>query len=374
MSQPIEPGLSAEAAGLTKLSDWDDAHAPTSPSRRLERIRALAPAFKQDFLRPGPAVAVRTLPVARAPYLVSYAFNRACTLPFKYLLFQNRALLVQFRQRGELKNLLFNPTIPERSATAPFFAQVAKRFHMPAAVQRAIVREGPPLPEQLAACGVPAERIDYLAFDHQHVQDLRPYLGTASQPSMYPNAKVLVQRADWEASVQPHPLQKTWWVPNSAEGVLTGNLVVLDGDHQLGDGVAMLYTPGHTWGNQSLFFRAPDSGCYTVSENGICMDAYAPLHSKIPGLAAHARASGEEVILNGNTLEGALDQYNSMVKERLLADAFKADPNFVQHYSSSELLHSAMAPGLRPTRSIGEVNEGVLVTAAQPASVRAAQA
>jgi hypothetical protein len=374
MSQPIEPGMNPEAAGLTKLRDWEDAHRPTSSSRRLERIRALAPAFKQDFLRAGPATAVRTLPVARAPYLVSYAFNRACTLPFKYLLFQNRALLVQFKQRGELKNLLFNPTIPERSATAPFFAQVAKRFHMPGPVQRAIVREGPPLPEQLSKLGVRAEQIDYLAFDHQHVQDLRPYLGTANQPSMYPNARVLVQRADWEASVQPHPLQKTWWVAQSTEGASTANLVVLDGDYQLGDGVALLYTPGHTWGNQSLFFRAPDSGCYTVSENGICMDAYAPLHSKISGLTAHARASGEEVIMNANTLEGALDQYNSMIKERLLADPYKADPNFVQHYSSSELVHTAMAPGLRPTHSIGEVNEGELSSAAQPEQARTAQA
>ena len=49
-----------------------------------------------------------------------------------------------------------------------------------------------------------------------------------------------------------------------------------------------------------------------------------------------------------------------MVKERLLADPYGPDPRFVQHFSSSELLHSALAPGLRPTRSITAVNEGQL--------------
>ncbi|MBS2028330.1 MAG: hypothetical protein JST54_10535 [Deltaproteobacteria bacterium] len=356
-------GITPPAAGLTRHDDWDDVAKAPGHAKRLERIRALAPAFKQDFLKAGPAVAVRTLPVARAPYLVTYGFNRACSLPYPYLLFQNRAVVIQFRQRGQLKTLLFNPTIPERSATAPFFAAVQKKLRAPKAVERAIVKEGPPLPLQLEALGLRADQIDYLAFDHQHVQDLRPYLGTSSAPSLYPNAKVLVQRPDWEASVQPHPLQRTWWVENSAEGARTENLVVLDGDYSLGDGVAIMATPGHTWGNQSLLFRAPESGCYTVSENGICADAYAPLRSKIPGLAAHARASGEEVVLNGNTLEGALDQYNSMVKEKLLADPMKADGEFVQHFSSSELVHTALAPGLKPTQSIGAVNEGELLLA-----------
>ena len=359
----MTPGITPQNAGLTRHDEWDDVAKAPGHAKRLERIRAIAPGFKKDFLQTGPAVAVRTLPVARAPYLVTYGFNRACSLPYPYLLFQNRAMVIQFRQRGALKTLLFNPTIPERSATAPFFAAVAKKLRAPKAVQRAIVKEGAPIPQQLESLGLRADQIDYLAFDHQHVQDLRPYLGTSSTPSMYPNAKVLVQRPDWEASVQPHPLQRTWWVENSAEGALTQNLVVLDGDYSLGDGVALMATPGHTWGNQSLLFRAPDSGCYTVSENGICADAYAPQRSKIPGLKAHARASGEEVILNGNTLEGSLDQYNSMVKEKLLADPMKADGEFVQHFSSSELVHTALAPGLKPTHTIGEISEGQLAQA-----------
>jgi hypothetical protein len=191
-----------------------------------------------------------------------------------------------------------------------------------------------------------------------HVQDLRPYLGTATEAALYPRASFLIQRADWEATCHQHPLQQRWFVPDGAKNVLTERLVVLDGDVRLGEGCALLFTPGHTWGNQSLLFRAPQSGCYTVSENGVCMDAYAPEHSRIRGLKDHVRVTGDEVILNGNTLEGTLDQYNSMVKEKLLADRYIKDECFVQHFSSSELVHSPIAPGLKPTHSITEVNEG----------------
>jgi hypothetical protein len=298
---------------------------------------------------------------------VTYAFNRACTLPYPYLLFQNRALVVQFRQRGATKILLMNPTIPDRSARAPFFADLARSMPFSKFVQRRFL-ESQPVHVQLERIGLRADDIDYVAFDHQHVQDLRPYLGAPGTPKLYPNAKYLVQRHDWDASVDLHPLQKPWFVADSAERVSSEDLVLLDGDYQLGDGVALLATPGHTYGNQSLMFRAPESGSYTVSENGICMDSYAPEASRIAGLRAHARRSGDEVVLNGNTLENALDQYNSMVKERLLADPWPRDPRFVQHFSSSELIPSIAAPGLRATHEIAAVNEGSFQSAKRAAT------
>ena len=352
--------LRPEEVGLRALLEWSDAYRSTNARKRLEAIRSIAPAFKRDFVRSRSALAVRTLDVSKAPYPVTYAFNRACALPYPYLLFQNRALVVQFEQAGTPKLLLMNPTIPDRSARAPFFADLAKRMPFTDLIRERFL-QSPPVDVQLRDHGLSTNDIDYVAFDHQHVQDLRPYLGTRSTPPLYPRAKYLVQRADWEASIDLHPMQRPWWIADSVEGVRDDSLVVLDGDYQLGDGVAILATPGHTYGNQSLLFRAPESGCYTVSENGICTDAYSPRHSAIPGLAAHSRHSGDEVILNGNTLENSLDQYNSMVKERLLADVVTRDPRFVQHFASSELIHSVLAPGLRPTLTIAAVNEGTFV-------------
>ncbi len=357
--------LTPEQAGLKPLPIWQECHTTENATIRLERVRRVAPEFKKAFLKGKSALAVRSLPTSIAPYPVTYGFNRVCRLPYKFLLFSNKATLVQFLQNGEPKLLLFNPTIPERSAQAPFFANLSDKLPFAKTV-RNLVLESPPLPDQLRRIGVEPETIDYVAFDHQHVQDMRPFLGTDSLAPLYPNAKFLVQRADYESSLHQHPLQRPWFVPEAGEAVNTDRLVLLEGDVQLGDGCALMFTPGHTWGNMSLLFRAPETGCYTVSENGICMDAYTPEHSRIPGLAAHARRTGEEVILNGNTLEGSLDQYNSMVKEKLLADAYGPDKRFVQHFSSSELIHSPIAPGLRPTHAIKGVNEGVIVPRKAP--------
>jgi hypothetical protein len=55
-----------------------------------------------------------------------------------------------------------------------------------------------------------------------------------------------------------------------------------------------------------------------------------------------------------------------MIKEQLCADAYGPDPRFVQHFSSSELIHAPIAPGLRPTHSISAVNEGALLQAKVP--------
>ena len=351
--------LTPQDAGLTPLDIWKDAATPRNASLRLARIRDIAPVFKQQFVAGKPVIAVRTLPVSKAPYPITYAFNRTCKSRFKYLLFQNRALLIQFWQNGCAKTLLMNPTIPERSAAAPFFARLAGSLPFKDKITSFLVNT--PVIEQIGEYSYKPEDIDYVAFDHQHVQDLRPFLGSGSTPGLYPNAKYLVQRDDWEASVDLHPLQKTWWVADSADRVNTDNLVLLEGDVQLGDGCALLATPGHTYGNQSLLFRGPVTGCYTVSENGICMDSYSPLVSKINGLAAHAQLTGEEVILNGNTLENSLDQYNSMIKEKLMADVYAPDPRFVQHFASSELIHSPLAPGLKPTHVLEAVNEGSFV-------------
>lgn len=355
-------------AGLKPLEIWADAYKLANAKQRLDRIRSIAPQFKRDFVAERPAIAVRTLKTSLAPYPVTYAFSRACKLPYPFLLFQNRCMVVQFYQGGAPKILLFNPTIPDRSAAAPFFARLAGKLPFEKVV-RQYVMEAKPIPEQLLPLGIRAEDVDYVAFDHQHVQDLRPFLGTQSENPLYPNARYLVQRNDWEASVDLHPMQDSWWIRDSADHVDTARLVLLDGDYQLGEGCAMLATPGHTYGNQTLLFRAQHTGCYTVSENGVCVDSYSPEHSRIRGLAEHARTTGEEVILNGNTLENSLDQYNSMVKEKLCADVCAKDPRFVQHFSSSEMVHAPIAPGLKPTYSIREVNEGALLRDAQTAKI-----
>jgi hypothetical protein len=126
---------------------------------------------------------------------------------------------------------------------------------------------------------------------------------------------------------------------------------------QLGEGVALLHTPGHTEGNHSFVVRT-EAGILVTSENGVGADAYAPLSSAIPGVRRHARETGAEVILNGNTLEGSVDQYLSMIQEREVAGPCPQDPAFYNVVPSSELSAYWAFPGIRPTFSFGELRFG----------------
>ena len=73
------------------------------------------------------------------------------------------------------------------------------------------------------------------------------------------------------------------------------------------------------------------------AKNGIGPDSYAPHLSEIPGLRRYVSETGMEVVLNGNTLEGGLDQYVSMVLEKTLAGLSPQHTGFYNVVSSSEL-------------------------------------
>ncbi len=114
----------------------------------------------------------------------------------------------------------------------------------------------------------------------------------------------------------------------------------------------------------SLVVVTPD-GPFVVSENGVACESYSPLQSQIPGVRSYAERMGYEVVLNGNTRENSLDQYSSMVVEKIVAGPAKDDPTFVAFCPSSELTASILAPGLKPTFSFRPPEVGTLIPTAK---------
>ncbi len=164
--------------------------------------------------------------------------------------------------------------------------------------------------------------------------------------------------------------QRAWFVAEGRTGVDESRVVFTEEDLMLGDGVALVRTPGHTSGNQTLFFRGP-SGVWGCSENGTCVDAWSPLDSKVAGLRRHARTFGVDLIPNSNTPEYAADQWTSMMLERTLVDRVPHAPSFVQMFPSSEVTPSALSPGLSPTYLHREIAFGEIARAARVAEGRA---
>ena len=280
---------------------------------------------------------------------------------------RNRMHLVQVRAGGRVVTILVNPTDPQRSSAAPYFARLEERYGSLA--KKLLGKFHSTIEQALTAWGVSPAAIDYVTFDHLHVQDVRGLLAPGPGGRAYlPNAKLLAQKAELDTLANIHPLQVEWYIPECLSGVPADRIVALDGDYTIGGGFAIVRTPGHTWGNHTLVV-VTDRGAWTISENGICVDAYAPGVSDIRGVASHARESGVEVILNANTREGSLDQYTSMVLEKTLADGVPDRPEIPQHFSSSELVPHVLAPGLRPTYTHGAITHGEIASSARTSAV-----
>jgi glyoxylase-like metal-dependent hydrolase (beta-lactamase superfamily II) len=331
------------------LTQLREAWRSNTPSVRLQALRKNTPYLRGHMLGEGGILGVKTFDLVTVPYPSSMGFSGAALSPAPYLLFTNRVNIIQFLDHdGDKKTILFNPTNYEASARTPFFYRLSQRYG-DFLSNKVMTKRHNTVLGALQSLGISPEEVDYIAYDHQHTQDLRGVLGTEQQVGWFPKAKLLIQRVEWETTQNLHPLQSDWYIAEGTQGISSDRVVLLDGDVSLGKGVALISTPGHTYGNQTLAVCLSGTMIFTVSENGVAADSYAPLRSKIPGLTTHARNTGQEVILNGNTREATLDQYNSMIIEKILAGPSPVDPDICNHIPSSELTASPLAPMLSPT-------------------------
>ncbi|MGH7893413.1 MAG: N-acyl homoserine lactonase family protein [Candidatus Binatia bacterium] len=109
-------------------------------------------------------------------------------------------------------------------------------------------RPGEEVAGRLAARGVAIDRVDYVVLSHLHF-DHAGGLGTI------PNARLVVQRREWEAGGDPDLAAQLSFARHDFDH--GHDLLLVDGEHDLfGDGrVVCVPTHGHTPGHQSLRVR-----------------------------------------------------------------------------------------------------------------------
>ncbi len=350
------PSIAPPPAGTLRITELDEAW-KTPPSRgQLRAVRTSAERLKERFTRGPRAIAVRTLPLGTLPCAATRAFDGASLGTLPWCLLTVRAMLVQFFQGGDIKNLLFGATDLERAFAAPELTRGGMR--MAHSLARVGASRFEPLESQLRALGLAADDIDFLAFADFQMQDVRGALGDGTKSAQFRNAVLLAPRAEWEDWADMPPLARGSYVARGREGVDTTRVLPTTSDLLLGDGVMLLRTPGRTAGHQSLFVHT-DSGVWGVSANGVCADSWSPLESKNARLKNYARTADVEVVTSGGG-ENSRAQYTSMVLERSLADRVPRAPGFVQMFPWAELTASAFAPGLTPTLLHRAVHSGTL--------------
>ena len=114
------------------------------------------------------------------------------------------------------------------------------------------------LPGELAAAGVGLDEVDLVVLTHLHLDHIGWNLaedGGSPRP-LFPRARYLVQRSDWEAFAgRPEEAREAFdrcVRPLQDLGVAE----LLDGDRTLDPRLTVLHTPGHTPGSQSLLVRS----------------------------------------------------------------------------------------------------------------------
>ncbi len=363
---------SPEKLGLKPFDEFTEANRTWPRGDRPAAIREAAAEFRARFARPDNRVrGVRTVDIASAAYPVKFAFGGAARAVNPYINILNRLVVVQYEDfDGDLRTLVYEPTVTEGPAEAPFYEQLLSRYgeFLSYKVFATFYND---VPEALAKAGVRPEEVDFISFDHLHVQDVRFVLGSTEPPPghsaplapLFPNAKLITQRKEWDTFRSLHPMQWAWYVADGVKGIPDDNVLLLDGDVELGKGVSLVWTPGHTDGNHTLCINTED-GVWVSSENGVAADNWHPHLSKIPGVRKFAEFFNREVVLNSNTLEDSIDQYDSMLKEKALADSNPRDPRFANVFPSSELTSWRRQWPIVPTLSYGGMNYGTVVSGA----------
>jgi glyoxylase-like metal-dependent hydrolase (beta-lactamase superfamily II) len=356
--------IDARVPWIRKLAQLGEARAVGTPGPRIEALRGAGRRLG-DELRAAPrARGVKTLDMATLPYPTRFAFNGVVPLPWPMITMVHRSLLVSLDTEEGVKHVLFNPTDVEAARATPFFAKLeAKVKKVAPFAEKFLTKRYPTIEEQLAGAGLRPDDIDVIAYDHFHTQDLRRVLGVGNgSAGRFPRALLLAPRREWLDWDGLHPMQRMWFVEDGKRGVPADRVILTDGDLALGESAALLQTPGHTTGNQTLFVHGAD-GVFGCSENGCSADNWSPLHSTIVGLRRYAESYESEVVLNSNTPELGGEQYTSMVLERSVVDPVPGRPEFAQMFPSSEVIASAMAPGIRPAMIFRHRNSGLFATA-----------
>lgn len=347
-----------EATGIKRIDYFDKVRDSSFPQTRLAEARKAALKLREEMITGKQARYYRTVSLIRVPYPTKFGLLNAARVATPLMHILNRLFVVRFDTPEGLKTLLFSPSDIEANRETPFFKNLSERAGpFSEVVDRFLAPVMSTVEEALDTIGLSPEDIDYISYDHLHTQDLRKWLGADGKPGYFPNAKLLVMDQEWSSTQSLLPPQAYWYCPNGIKGVPEDKVIMLDSSVMLGDGVALVQTPGHTEGNHSLVVNTPD-GLLVTSENGVSADNYSPLVSRIPGVRQYALQTDMEVILNGNTLEGGLDQYVSMVMEKTLAGPARQNPEFFNVVPSSEMTHYWGFPGLRPSFSFGEIVHG----------------
>ncbi|MFP4034169.1 MAG: N-acyl homoserine lactonase family protein [Desulfovermiculus sp.] len=104
------------------------------------------------------------------------------------------------------------------------------------------------LRQALETVGTSPEEIDVLVMTHLHFD----HCGVVH---LFENARIVVQKTEWETAFNPVPVARAVYEQSLFASLESMDLVLIDGEREIADGITTIMLPGHTQGMQGLYVR-----------------------------------------------------------------------------------------------------------------------
>ncbi len=93
--------------------------------------------------------------------------------------------------------------------------------------------------------GTSPEEIDILILTHLHFDH-------TACARLFKNSRIYVQKREWETAFNPIPSSRPHYDSTLFGPLENMDLILVEGDHEISDGIKLLYLPGHTQGLQGV--------------------------------------------------------------------------------------------------------------------------
>ncbi len=125
--------------------------------------------------------------------------------------------------------------------------------------------------DELAAIGVAPEDVDIVINTHLHADhsgwNTRRTSDGASWTPTFPRARYLIQRAEWEAAINPNERTRaTYLTENMRPLEESGQLELLDGERAVTDEIAIIPTFGHSMGHASVVLTSSGESAVYIGD------------------------------------------------------------------------------------------------------------